>query len=133
MVLEYPTKMILYIVVIMVLIGIMWTFRNNISKICLLPPCNEQECDTTTPSPKTENSLSTEIAGKYCSLCWTDKNERCSQNLLCYVVNLDSKVNPSSISLDNNVKDFCNVKCDKNTKTIFFQYDYISEKVEITC
>lgn len=132
MVLEYPTKMILYIVVIIVLVGIMWTFRENVSKICFLPPCNEQTCETKTPPPQNVNSLDVSTIEKYCSLCW-GKNENCKENVLCYVINSENENNPSSVSISNDIKNFCDVKCNKATKTIFYQYNYISKKVELTC
>ncbi len=134
MVLEYPMKMILYFVVVMVLIGIMWTFRDNISRICIFPPCNENKCEIKIDKPSNENSLTADIVGKYCNLCWGKSEEgQCPENGLCYAVSLETDVNPSSILLQNDVKEYCNIECNKNTKTVFFQYDSLIRKVKITC
>ena len=133
MVLEYPAKMILYIVVITVLIGIMLTFRGTITNFCLVPPCNEQTCNTKT-YVENENALTRDVAEKYCNLCWSkSQGGVCSERWVCYGVNLDLEVRPSFIELSNDVKEFCNIECDEKTKTVFFEYDHISGKVRITC
>ena len=133
MVLEYPAKMVLYIVVIIILIGIMWNFRSNIANLCLFPPCEKPQCETKT-YVQDESSLTKEVAEKYCNLCW-EKNQRgeCNQDWVCYGVNLETEVNPSSLALGNGVEQFCNIKCNENTKTVFFEYDSIRQKVDITC
>jgi hypothetical protein len=136
MVLEYPFKIALFIAVILILVGIMWTFRDQIMRICLFPPCEEstEECDMKT-SVSNENDFSRDILTKYCQLCWErNKRGQCKKDSLCYVVNVDNPSNPFLyLPLSIEVSQYCSVTCSRLATSVYVQYDFLNKKITIAC
>lgn len=134
MVLEYPFKIVLFTVVIIILIGIIWTFRKQIMDICLFPPCEEvKECEIETVVSN-ENSFNKDILTRYCQLCW-EKNKRgeCRKDSICYVVNVNTSSNPSSYTLYPDVAQYCSITCSKNVTSVYVQYNFLDKRVTIAC
>lgn len=130
LVLEYPFRLFLYIIVILVLIGIMWRFREKVFGICLFPPCDvEKECEVNT-TITTESYFDADILEKYCKLCW-EKNRKgeCKQDALCYIINVDIPQEPDPVfSLE-----YCSVSCSKDVTSVFVQYKSLTNETIITC
>lgn len=129
LVLEYPIKLFLLLVAVLVIIGIMWHFRDQITEICLIPPCEDEiECGEKT-IPSHEASFTQDIIDKYCRLCWNkNRGGECSKDHLCYAVSTDSSSIPPDPSFE-----YCKNSCGNNVKTIFVEYKSLEKIVEITC
>jgi len=130
MVLEYPMKILLYIVVVLVIIGIIFTFRNQILEIKLFPN-NNKDCDVES-IVATEDFFNQNIMDKYCRLCWNKNNMgECKQNAVCYflsttfVVEQHASLEPSD--------DFCELDCYRDATALFVSYDSFHKKITITC
>lgn len=129
--LEYPFKIFLYVVVILVVIGLIVTFRNQILtylKLCQYTPqgCSEQERCTTISSKET-TITATELK-KYCDRCWdrTGRKEY-KDDCLCYVVT--GSYSPTAFTDEN-----CELKCDNADATsLLFSYDGLLQKIYIKC
>lgn len=126
--LEYPINLLILMVAVIVIVGIIWSFRDQIMNIHLFPDQEQVECDTKTVVSH-EINLDLNVMNKYCQLCW-DKNKRgeCGENHLCYVVNTNTSSVPTSPS-----ETYCKNLCTSSAKTIFVQYNYLKENIEITC
>jgi hypothetical protein len=126
--LEYPVNLLILTVVVVVIIGIIWNFRDQIMNIHLFPDQEKVECDSKTVVSH-EIKLDLNAINKYCQLCW-DKNKRgeCGEDNLCYVVNINSSSVPTNPS-----ETYCKNLCTNSAKTIFVQYNYLKENIEITC
>ncbi len=131
--LETIFKMFLYIVVVLVVIGLILYFRQNIIstlRLCDYIPggCKvEEECKTVTSS---EDRVSESVLDKYCNLCWErtgakDFKESCN----CYVLSLrESFVPPFTYKKEN-----CELTCDKQTASLIFAYNKYLKKILIEC
>jgi hypothetical protein len=130
MVLEYPMKILIFMAVVVVIIGIMFHFRDKIMKICLFPPCEEEiKCDVK-PVVATENVVDKNIIEKYCKMCWgKNRNGECKEDSLCYVVNIPVS-NPANIDIG---VDYCEITCNKDVTSFFVQYNFLDKKVYIAC
>lgn len=132
--LEYPFKVILYLIVVLILIGIMTTFRNKITNLCLFPPCEKEEKCDVKPQQSNENILDSNVLEKYCSLCW-EKNKRgeCGESSVCNVVLLSNEANPSQHTINPSVSQYCSVTCSRDVTYFIVQYDRINKKILIAC
>lgn len=134
MVLEYPFKVFILIVVVLVIISIMWQFRDKIMNICLFPPCNgEEECNVQ-PVITTESEFTKEVLDKYCSLCWIKNGAgKCRGDSICYVLNLNESFIPDNWNLIKE-HEYCIVTCENETSSLFVQYYSEGEGyIEIAC
>ncbi|OGI15080.1 hypothetical protein A3K63_03805 [Candidatus Micrarchaeota archaeon RBG_16_49_10] len=129
MALEYIFKVFLYVAVILILIGIMWGFKERIP-FCIFG-CEDpgKKCEVATEG-STEQYFDKEQIDKYCTLCW-EKNMMggCEKSVLCYAVDSAYGVNVNAIS----DLAHCEFSCSGNAHTIFVNYDYLRQKVIITC
>jgi len=131
LVLEYPAKLMIVIAVVVILIGILWQFRERIVKICLFPPCEKEEVCYGKTSFVNEMEINEGILEKYCKLCWERNGEgECKEDTLCYVLNLSLSSVPSNFPVDLN---YCSIECSRNVTTLFFEYKWIEKKVKIKC
>ena len=131
MVLEYPFKVFLYIIVILILVGIMWGFRDKIFGICLFG-CepDDERCDTRTVA-SSEDYVDQAQIDNYCQLCWEKNNfGNCTDNVLCYTISSDYGVRTGAVS----TLEYCELSCSvSDAHTVFVQYDYLRQKVTLTC
>lgn len=130
MILEYPFKMFLYLVVILVVIGLVLTFRDqiiNALNLCQYIPqgCPKQEeCPTTQAK---EMIIDEAVLRKYCNLCWerVGKGEY-KKDCLCFVVS--GKYTPIKFEHAN-----CELGCDEEVTSVLFVYDGLLKKIYIKC
>ena len=129
MVLEYPFKVFILIVVVIVVMSIMIQFRDKIMSMCFFPPCNgEEECNVE-PVILKELEFTEEVFDKYCNLCWIKNGEgRCKESSICYVLNLDKDFEPDDLESEH-----CIVTCNKDSSSLFVQYQSIEKKIFIEC
>jgi hypothetical protein len=128
--LEFPFKTILYIVVAVVIIGFIITFRDQIIvflKVCDLVPqaCSSQsKCFT---NEFTEKTLDQSTLEKYCDGCW-EKGGRgtAKEDCLCFIVK--GNYSPTVFTNEN-----CELSCDKEAASLLVEYDYLFKKVYIKC
>jgi len=126
MALEYPFKVLLYLAVIIVVIGIVLFFRKQISSInfCWIWGCQQKACETVRVN---ENIIDQQVLDKYCNLCWqktgsVDLKEDC----ICYIVN--GSFSPIAYSSEH-----CNLRCTSNSQFLTFTYSHLFNKVYIEC
>jgi hypothetical protein len=129
--LEYIFKMVLYIVVILVVIGMIVAIRPQILenlKLCEYLPggCEkEQECQTLQAS---ESSITEYALNKYCKFCWGKTGAVDAKNdCLCYVV----KGNYSAIAAS--LPEYCELKCGKDATSVMLSYSSLFKKITIGC
>jgi hypothetical protein len=118
--------------IVLMLIGIMWNFRNKIP-FCLFGGCEDEfKCQVDTERSN-EEYLEAEQVNKYCQLCWSkNDNGDCPENVLCYVVETDYGV--SDQVEYSTLFDYCEFSCDNlDSKTVFVQYDHFRQKVIVSC
>jgi len=129
LVLEYPMKLFILIVVIFVVIGIMIQYKQKIMNLDLFNKNDEKKCEVET-TVTSEPNLNNAVLEKYCNLCYL-KNEqgKCKEDALCYVINTNL-VNPSTISIN---KDYCSITCNKEVTSVYVQYKWLTGTVEISC
>jgi len=135
LVLEYPFRIFILIVVILVLIGIMWQFRDQIMNICLFPPCNgEEECNIQ-PVISEESRFTKEVLDKYCNLCWIKNGGgTCEGDSVCYILNLEENFDPSIPWNLMKEYDYCIVTCENIVSSLYVQYRSEGEGyIEIVC
>ena len=134
MVLEYPFRIFILIVVVIIIIGIMWQFRDRIMEICLFPPCDEEECNIQ-PVISDENRFTEEVLDKYCSQCWIKNGEgKCKGDSVCDVLNLGEEFDFDSPTAPwLNKHDYCIVTCKDVTSTVYVQYLSLERMIEIAC
>jgi hypothetical protein len=131
MVLEYPMNIIILTVVVLVVIGIMFSFRDRITNICIFPPCEEEIICDVKPAVVTETAVTQDIIDKYCKMCLgKNRDWECKEDSLCYVVNIQSAFNPFGITPSMND---CEVKCNRAVTSFFVQYNFLDKKIYITC
>lgn len=130
MALEYPFKIFIYVVVAVVVIGLMITFRNQILdflNLCQFMPqgCEEQrECFTI---ESTEAIINEASLRKYCDFCWRKTGELdYKKDCLCYVVS--GSYSPIPFTHEN-----CVLDCNKDATSVRFSYDSIIKKIYIRC
>jgi hypothetical protein len=130
MVLEYPFNIMLYVVVILVVIGIIIAFKDQIItsfNLCQFTPqgCGSpQQCSTNQASEPTIDSA---VLKKYCDLCWrTTGYVNYNKDCLCYVVS--GSFSPVAFTNDN-----CELNCNKQANSLMFSYDRFLKKVYIKC
>lgn len=131
-VLEYPMKMIILLVVVFVVVGIILSYRSQIMNTCLTPPCDGEEnlCEVET-IVSSEQILDSASLQKYCNMCYMkNDNGNCMDNSLCYVVNIDNMIDPSTIILTS---EYCSIKCEKAVTSVYVQYIGLTGTVEIAC
>ena len=126
MALEYPFKVLLYLVVIIVVIGIVLVFRKEISNInfCWIWGCQQKACETVRVS---ESTIDRQVLDKYCELCWgktgaADLKEDC----LCYVVS--GSFTPFAYTSQH-----CDLKCNSDSQFLTFSYSHLPKKILIEC
>ena len=132
MAMEYIFKTFLYVSIILMLIGIMYNFRSNIP-ICIFGNCDDENTCEIKTERSTEEFIEVEHINKYCQLCWSkNQNGECPDNVICFVVETTYGV---SSNVDySTFFDYCEIECDnKNTETVFVQYDHFRQKVIVTC
>ncbi|MDI6825838.1 MAG: hypothetical protein QMD36_01425 [Candidatus Aenigmarchaeota archaeon] len=133
MVLEYPMNILILTVVVLVIIGIMFHFREQIMNICLFPPCEEEIRCNIKPAVVTESVVDINVIEKYCKMCWgKNRNGECGEDALCYVVNIPSS-NPSSIALSPEVSRYCSITCSRDVTSFFVQYNFLDKKIYVAC
>lgn len=135
LVLEYPVTLLLYTVVILVLISIMWHFREQIFDICLFPPCNggEEDCDVK-PVVTTETELTQDVVDKYCKMCWSrNKEGECDEDVLCYIINVTFNTTEHSSLKPSPELKYCDINCQRNATSLWVQYYSLDLTVNITC
>lgn len=128
--LEYPFQMFLYIVVILVVISLIVTFRTQILtylKLCDYLPqgCQSQlECST---SQTKVTTIDANVLTKYCNLCW-DKTGgiKYEKDCLCYIVS--GNYSPTAFSNKN-----CKLDCNKQATSVIITYDWLLQKIDIKC
>jgi len=130
--LEYVFKMMLYLFVVAVIIGLIITFKSKFVNICFLPPCEkEKKCDVS-PIKASEKNLAENTIDKYSSLC-LEKSKDCTQDIFCYIISLENQANPSFLEprcLQNNE---CEIKCNNGVNMIYITYKWMSDKVQVGC
>ena len=130
MVLEYPFKIFIYIVVVLVVISLIITFMNQILtslNLCQFTPqgCQQQqECSTIEAA---EIAINEAVLRKYCSFCW-DKTGKIDygKDCLCYVVS--GSYSPIAFTYEN-----CELNCSKQATSLLFAYDGLLKKIYIKC
>lgn len=126
--LEYPMNIIILTVVVLVIIGIMFGFRDRIMKFCIFPPCNEEIICDVKPIVTTENDINQAMIENYCTMCLAkNRNGECKEDALCYIVNIPM-TNPNSINPSN-----CKITCDKDVTSFFVNYKFLDKNITITC
>ncbi|MBU5690179.1 MAG: hypothetical protein QXM68_03485 [Candidatus Aenigmatarchaeota archaeon] len=121
-------KYVLYSLVILVVIGIVIAFKDRIMKLCLIPPCEKQTCDVTVITTS-EPSFSGTVE-RYCDFCY-QKAKDCRQDTLCYIVSYPSVFSQQLYIPQNN--NICKYQCTKDTSTLYFTYNHISQSVIVGC
>lgn len=141
---EMPFKMILYIAVVIILIGIMITFRSKIVEMCLFSSCEKEKAKCNVKEQYSTETISdgsdaTPILEKYCDLCWRKNNEGdCRENSVCYIVKLTESSN-SATWIINGLPDYCDASklssgdCNREISSFFVNYDSIKKKIIIEC
>jgi len=130
MVLEYPMKMFILLAVVLVVIGIIISYRSKIMEFSFFEDEQENKCDIETVV-SSEQALTSDNLQKYCSMCYMkNDNGECMDDTVCYVVNIDNTINPSTISLSSN---YCSIKCNKDVTSVYVQYKGLTGTVEIAC
>ncbi|MBU5688679.1 MAG: hypothetical protein KQA41_00410 [Candidatus Aenigmarchaeota archaeon] len=129
--LEYPFKIMLYLVVVLVLIGIMMAFKDKILKICFFPPCEQKtKCDFETQNVQ-EIDANENIIAKYCFLCY-EKSKECEKDKICYIVSFENNFDFSNDYIDIG-EEKCEITCLKNTNMLYFSYSYFEDKIKVGC
>jgi hypothetical protein len=126
MALEYPFKMLLYLVVIIVVIGIILAFRKEISSInfCWIWGCQPKACETVRVN---ENLIDQQVLDKYCNLCWQKTGAaELKEDCICYIVN--GSFTPFTYSSEH-----CELKCTSASQFITFTYSHLFNNVSIEC
>lgn len=137
MVLEYPFKIFILIVVVLVIISIMWQFRDKIMEICFFPPCDGgKECNVQTVISK-ETEFTVDELNKYCNLCW-EKNGagNCIEDSVCYVLDLEEDFNHKIPwnSLPTKKYNYCFVTCNNTVSSLYVEYHSEGNGyIEISC
>lgn len=127
--LEYVFKMFLYLVVVLVVLGLIINFRNQIIEalnLCqYVPGCKrEEKCETILVK---EVMVNENILNKYCNFCWGKTGLKdYKENCLCYVV----KGSFSPFAFNN---PDCELKCTSDSDILFFKYDSLFKKIFIEC
>ncbi len=130
--LEYPFKIILYLVVIAVLIGIILSFKSKIMNFCFFPPCEKkEECGIETQKVS-EKTIDENVIDKYCFLCLS-KSENCQNDKVCYIMSLDESFDFENDYILVSDPEKCEITCNKNTQLVYFSYNYLEDKVQIGC
>ncbi len=127
MVLEYPFKMLLYLVVIVVVIGIILFFRKEIMSglnFCWIGGCHPEPCKTVRVN---EASIDTSVLDKYCNLCWQKTGKiGLKEDCLCYVVS--GSFTPFAYTSEH-----CVLKCNSNSQFVTFTYSHLFNQIFIEC
>ena len=128
--LEYPFKVFLYIVVIVVVIGLVITLKDkiysNINFCYYLPQfCRQNgECSTV---QATREVISEATLKEYCNSCWDKTGKKdYKESCMCYIVT--GNYSPISFESEN-----CELKCSKSSGFLTFTYDKYLKKVFIDC
>ena len=141
MVLEYPFKLFILIVVVIVIVGIMYQFRDWIMDICLFPPCNGGEKCNVQPVISTESEFSKGVLDKYCRSCWIKNGGgTCIGNSDCYLLNLeDEDFDPDDWKLVYKFNEgegsfSCFITCENKASSLYVKYQSEGEGfIEIAC
>lgn len=133
MILEYPVNIFILTVVVIVVIGIMFHFRDQIMTICLFPPCEEDtKCDVKIAAV-TETNVNSVVLEKYCKMCWyKNRKGECKVDSICYAVNIPNS-DLTGITLGSEVSGYCNRVCSRSVTSFFVEYSFIDKKISITC
>lgn len=125
-------KLLLYLFVVTVLIGIIIVFRSKFMNICILPPCEkEKKCDVS-PVKVSEETLTVGVIDKYSSLC-LEKSKDCKQDVFCYIIALDDTVNPSNLRPSCIDENRCEITCNKDVNMVYVTYKWMKDVVQIGC
>lgn len=132
MALEIIFKMFLSIVVILVVIGLIISFRTEILKALKL--CNylpegcppKAECSTIR---STESTVTESVLSRYCELCWSKTGAMDYKSLcMCYIVNVTGTFSPIAYETTH-----CELSCSRQATSLFFTYNHLLNKVLIEC
>jgi hypothetical protein len=132
MALETVFRFFLYVVVVLVVIGLIVNFRDQIVQslgLCNYLPsgCPQQECITQQPS---ESVIDANVLNKYCKFCWDKTGEKdYKKDCLCYVIKGEYA------SVDQTVlPEYCKLKCENPTATsVLVVYDSLLKTINIEC
>jgi len=118
--LEYVFKMFILIVVVLIIITMMWQFRDKIVDVCLFPPCDKQGGCNVQPIISEEERFSIMVLDKYCNLCWMKNGGgKCKDDSSCYVLNLKNDFIPGTWP---STHDYCIVTCENAASSLYVQY-----------
>jgi hypothetical protein len=130
--LEYVFKIMLYLFVVAVIIGIMIVFKSKFVNICFLPPCEKKESCDVSPIKTSQFELTEDVIDKYYYLC-LEKSKECDQDVFCYIITLDTPINPSILNPQCFLNNECDIACDKDVNMVYITYKKISGRVQIGC
>ena len=132
MALEYPFKLLLYVVVILVVVGLIIAFNKQIREylvnvLCQLLPQGCQSNGDCTTYDSTETVIDQKVLKYYCDACWTKtgRNEY-QKDCLCYIVK--GSFTPTTFTNEN-----CELQCTKGASAVLFSYNHFAKTVEIKC
>jgi len=131
--LEYPFKMILYMFVVAVIVGLILMFRSKFVNICFLPPCEKEEniCPNE-PVKVNEDALNENVLSKYYNLC-REKTKDCQKDIFCYIISFNSQSNPQTLNPDCLNNGGCEITCDKDVSMVYMYFNWPKNKIEIGC
>ena len=128
--LEYPFKVFLYVVVILVVVSLVITFKQQIAStinFCQhLPQFCQEDSECSTVQVKRE-VISEAVIREYCNSCWdkTGKKEY-GESCMCYIV-------AGEYSTVNFESENCELRCSKSSGFLSFTYDKYFKEVFIDC
>lgn len=130
MALETVFQMFIYIVVIMVVIGIIIYFRENILSalnLCDYIPGGCPQREECSVIHSTETSITETVLNKYCSFCWGKTGAKnYGKDCICYVVS-------GTFSPMSYVNEHCELKCSREATSLVFTYNQLFGKIFIEC
>lgn len=128
--LEYPFKIFLYIVILLVVISFVIHFKDEILSylnLCQFLPQGCQQAVCSTDEVK-ESVVDEAKLIKYCDDCWRKTGEgNYNEDCLCSIVKGNFSPIPG-FKHDN-----CELKCDKETSSIILNYNHYLKTVYIEC
>ena len=128
--LEYPFKVFLYIVVILVVVSLVVKFKEKISSAISfcehLPQFCQQDSACSTVQA-TRGVISEATLKEYCNSCWDKTGKKdYKESCMCYIVT--GNYSPVSFESEN-----CELNCSKSSGFLTFTYDKYFKKVFIDC
>lgn len=131
MALEEVFKIVIFVVVALIVIGLVINFRDQIVqglKLCDWSPSScakQEECST---NQADEINIDDSVLNRYCDSCWSKSGKvDLDQDCLCYIVK------GTFTPLITNLPSYCQLTCNKNTTSILVYYDSVLKIVSIGC